>query len=183
MEGLESGAWWFYYKLGFQSHDREVLRVLKGELARMKRNPKHRSSIDTLSELTAEHMFFYLDRPRKDVIGRIALGEIGLKVVRYLAERFGSDREKAVEVCSKEAAKLTGLRSLSGFTAGEKLAWERWSPLILSIPGVSRWTPGEKKALVQVVRAKGGQRESEFVWLFDSHTKLRNAVLKMSGRR
>jgi hypothetical protein len=183
MEGLKSGAWWFYYKLNFQSHDREVLRVLKGELARMKRNPKHRSSIDTLSELTAEHMFFYLDRPRKDVIGRIPLGNIGLTIIDYIAARFGSDREKATEVCSKEAAKLLGLRSTSGFSAGEKLAWGRWSPLIMSMPGVSRWTPGEKEALVQVVRAKGGRRESEFAWLFDSHRKLRNTVLKMSEKR
>jgi hypothetical protein len=182
-EGLESGAWWFYYKLGFQSHDRGVLRVLKGELARMKRNPKHRSGIDTLSELTAEHLFFYLDRPRQDVIGRIPLGNIGLTIIDYIAARFGSDREKATEVCSREAAKLLGLRSTSGFSAGEKLAWERWSPLIMSMPGVSRWTPGEKEALVQVVRAKGGRRESEFAWLFDSHRKLRDTVLKMSEKR
>ena len=57
-EGLASGAWWFYYKLGFRPHDREVRRVLRGELATMRGNPRHRSSIATLKKLAAEHVFF-----------------------------------------------------------------------------------------------------------------------------
>mgnify|MGYP001334062340 FL=1 len=34
----------------------------------------------------------------------------------------------------------------------------------------------EKAALVRVVRAKGGHRETDFVRLFDAHRKLRAAL-------
>src|SRR5439155_1423871 len=34
-EGLKSGAWWFYWKLGFRPKDRDVLRLARRELARM----------------------------------------------------------------------------------------------------------------------------------------------------
>jgi hypothetical protein len=181
-EGLESGAWWFYYKLGFRPLDPKVKRLLRTELARMRRNPKHRSSLDTLNRLSSKNMFFYLGRPRKDVRGIISLENIGLAVSRYLAIRFGSDRERAMQVCAKEAARLLGVRSFRGFTAGERLAWERWSPLILALPGVERWTREEKRALAKVARAKGGLRESDYVRLFDAHRKLRQALFKLAKR-
>jgi len=65
------------------------------------------------------------------------------------------------------------LRRLS---AGERLAWERWSPLVLNLPGVRRWGVAEKRALVRVVRAKGGRHESDYAMLFDRHRLLRRAV-------
>jgi hypothetical protein len=179
-EGLQSGAWWFYYKLGFRPEDPRVRRVLRGELARMKRNPRHRSSIPTLQKLTAENMYFYLNERREDVLGKLWLGYVGLRISRYLAERFGADRSTGIQTCSLEAARLLGVRSLRHFSPGERLAWERWSPLVLILPGVKRWTAEEKRNLARVVRAKGGRRESDFVRLFDAHPKLRHAILELS---
>ena len=77
------------------------------------------------------------------------------------------------------AAKLLGVRSMRGFSRGERMAWERWSPLILILPGVKRWSRQNKRELVRVVRAKGGRRELDFVRLFDRHRPLRRAVLKL----
>jgi hypothetical protein len=98
-----------------------------------------------------------------------------------LAQRFGADRETGVQTCSREAAKLLGFRSLRNLDTGERLAWERWSPLVLILPGIKNWTSGEKRELARVVRAKGGRRESEFVRLFDEHRKLRRAIIKLAG--
>jgi hypothetical protein len=182
VEGLKSGAWWFYYKLGFRPLDPEVKRLLRAELARMRRNPKHRSSQATLNRLSSRNMFFFLDRPRKDVRGIISLENIGLAVSRYLALRFGADRERATQVCEKEAARLLGIRSFRGFTAGERLAWKRWSPLILTLPGVERWTREEKRALAKVARSKGGRWETDYLRLFNEHRKLRRALLELAER-
>ena len=182
VEGLKSGAWWFYYKLGFRPLDPEVMRLLRAELARMRRNPKHRSNQATLNRLSSRNMFFFLGRSRKDIRGIISLENIGLAVSRYLALRFGADRERATRVCEKEAARLLGIRSFRGFTAGERLAWNRWSPLVLTLPGVERWTREEKHALAKVARSKGGRRESNYLRLFDAHRKLRRALLKLAER-
>jgi hypothetical protein len=181
LEGLESGAWWFYQKLGFQTHDRDIKRLMKRELARMKNNKSYRSSTDTLQDLTAEHLFLYLREPREDVIGRISLGNIGMQIVRYVANRFGSDREAARRTCSKEAGELLGVRSQRSWSAGEKLAWERWSPLILALPGIGRWGRAGKTALIEVVRAKGSRRESDYVALFDKHGPLRRSILRLAS--
>ena len=70
-EGLASGAWWFYYKLGFRPRDREIRRVLRGELEQMKIDAGHRSSLETLEQLAADYVFFFLGRQRDDVLGRV----------------------------------------------------------------------------------------------------------------
>ncbi|MFQ5599976.1 MAG: hypothetical protein ACE5G2_05415 [Candidatus Krumholzibacteriia bacterium] len=177
-EGLKSGAWWFYYKLGFRPRDAEVRRVLRRELARMKKNARHRSSVATLEKLAAEHVFLDLDPAKKE--GRLPLWNVSLQISRHLARRFGADRESAMRTCAREAARLLGLRSVRGWSAGERQAWKRWSPLITALPGVGRWGPADKRALVEVVRAKGGRHESDFVGLFDAHRRLRQAVLKLA---
>lgn len=38
-EGIQSGAWWFYYKLGFRPRNRLIRSVVTTELERMERNP------------------------------------------------------------------------------------------------------------------------------------------------
>ncbi|MHC4143110.1 MAG: hypothetical protein ACYSUF_15020, partial [Planctomycetota bacterium] len=93
---------------------------------------------------------------------------------------FGYDRRQAEKQCAQEAAKLLGVRSRRGFSAGERLAWARWSPLILVLPGVSRWPREDKRALVEVVRAKGGLRESDYLARFDRHRRLRRAIVELA---
>ena len=178
-EGLKSGAWWFYYKLGFRPEDQDVRRLLRSELRHMRRDLRHRSSLATLQKLSSEPMFLYLNGGKRDVLAKIPIGELGLRISRLLAGRFGADREKGIRTLSREAAKLLGVRAQQSWSVGERQAWERWSPLILTLPGISHWKPGEKRALVKVVRAKGGRRESDFVTLFDSHRRLRRAILKL----
>jgi hypothetical protein len=179
-EGLKSGAWWFYYKLSFRPEDAAVRRTLRQELARMKRNRKHRSSIATLQQLTAENMYFYLNDRRDDMLGKLELGNLGFRISRYLAKRFGADRERGIKTCSQEVAEILELRSLRNLSPGERIAWDRWSPIVQIIPGVDKWSTKERGELARVIRAKGGRQESEFVKLFDGHKKLRRAVVKLT---
>jgi len=176
-EALESGAWWFYQKLGFRPRDKATLALMKRELARMARRPKYRSSRATLERLADHNVYYYLGRERRDVIGEVSLSGIGLAVTDYLGRRFGSARVRGERECAREAASRLGVRSFAGWTAGEKLAWSRWAPLLLLARGVEKWTAAEKRNAVAAVRAKGGQRESEFVHRFDRHRKLRTAIL------
>jgi len=179
-EGLQSGAWWFYYKLGFRPRKPEIRALVREELAQIARDRAHRTSAATLGRLAADNAFFSLGPVRDDVLGRIRLGNVGVRMSRYLAERFGSERERGIQTCSKEAGRLLGIGDVRRFPAGERIAWERWSPLVLLLPGVERWSLAERRALAAVVRAKGGRRESDFVRRFDRHGKLRRGILELA---
>ena len=179
-EGLESGAWWFYYKLGFRPRDPEVEKLVRAELARMRRNHRHRSDLETLDRLSAAHVFFSLGRHAGVALGALSPGQVGARISALLAERWGSDRERGLDACEREAASLLGVRSRAGWSPGERLGWRRWSPLVLALPGLERWSPAERRAVAAVVRAKGGRRESDYVRRFDAHRKLRRALLRLA---
>lgn len=179
VEALESGAWWFYWKLGFRPRDPDVLRLARRELAHMKRAPRHRSSIATLRRLARRNVYWQAGRERDDIIGVLPLANAGLTVTRYLAERFGADRERAAFECAREAASLLGVSSFGGRSSDQRVAWQRWAPLVLCLPGVARWNRAERRAAVAVIRAKGGQREDAFVQAFDRHQKLRRALRRL----
>ncbi|MEE9394521.1 MAG: hypothetical protein V3W41_18660 [Planctomycetota bacterium] len=179
-EGQNSGAWWFYQKLGFRPHNAKVRALEREELARMKKEPGYRSSPAKLNDMASEYMFLQLKGRRNDVLGKISLGNIGLKVSEYLAQRFGHDREGGLDTCEAETAKLLGLPSRSKLARGEHIAWRRWAPLVLAIPDVAKWTQPQRFALRDVIRAKGGPQEADFVRLLDRHAKLRTALLELS---
>lgn len=180
-EGLRSGSFWFYQKLGFRPREPAVLEVLQREEAALQRDPKHRSDRATLKVLATENVFWSRVRARDDVIGVFPLGSIGLSITDSLAARFGADRERGLHVCADEAARLLGQRGWKRLPPGERLAWERWSPLVLILPGVERWPVADRRALARVVRAKGGRRESEFARLFDRHGRLRRALNRIAA--
>jgi hypothetical protein len=175
-EGLESGAWWFYRKLGFEPRHREARRLMRREEARIARDPAHRSSRATLARLAAHNVYWFEHGARDDVMGVLPLANVGLAVTDYLARRGDGDGERGGAACTREAARLLGAGPGRGWSAGERLGFARWAPLVLALPGVARWAPADKRALVGVMRAKGGRRESDFVAAFDAHPKLRAAV-------
>jgi hypothetical protein len=180
-EALASGAWWFYQKLGFRPRAPRVVALMNGELARMKADPAHRSSIATLKVLASENLYFHFGKERDDAIGVLELPNVGLAVTDMLARRFGSDREKGEATLTLEARDLLGLRTLSDWSAGGRLAFRRWAPLVTILPDVARWTPAEKRGLAAVIRAKGGRHESDFVRLFDAHRKLRRSIATLAA--
>lgn len=174
-EGIESGAWWFYYKLGFRPRAVAARRLVRRELARLETNPAYRSSSATLRRLAQWHVFFDLDpaRPR----GLPPMAAHGARAAAGLARRGAPDREAALDEAGRELLRLTGLRAPTGFTRDERAAWRRWSALVLALPGVARWPMADRRALARVVQAKGGRRESDFAALVDAHPRLARALL------
>ena len=112
-EGLESGAWWFYYKLGFRPWDPAIARLAATEAAKVAARKGYRTGPGTLRKLVSANLFLQLGPPRRDVIGAIPTGAIGLAVTDYLNDRFGADRERATAELAAEAAARTWRRRLA----------------------------------------------------------------------
>lgn len=167
-EGIESGAWWFYFKLGFRPKDREVKRVLARERTRMRRDPSHRSNAETLERLASAHLFWEPDRRFPAL----------LPLVPGLGLRLAPSPTDAAE----RAAVRLGVRSFRGWTRGERTAWERLAPVALALPGVRRWTPGERRALVEAIRAKGDREEDRFAERIDAHPRASRALASLLRR-
>ena len=176
-EGIATGAWWFYYKLGFRPRAAAPRRIARAELGRIKVNPRHRSSPATLRKLAEGHLFFELEsaHPR----GLPPVAALGERVAAQLARYPAADRAGALTEASRAMMRLAGMRSLRGFTPNERLAWRRWSPFLLALPGLPRWSAADRRAVARIVRAKGGRRESDFATLFAAHPRLARALFAL----
>jgi hypothetical protein len=176
-EGIETGAWWFYYKMGFRPRAVAPRRIARAERMRIKAHPHYRSSPATLRKLADWHLFFELEPAHRRGLPPVAA--LGVRVAAQLARHSALDRAGALDAASRTLMRLTGLRSLRGFTPNERQAWRRWSPFMLALPGLPRWSAADRRTVARVVRAKGGRRENDFAALFAAHPRLARALFAL----
>jgi hypothetical protein len=147
----------------------------------MARDPGYRTPVSTLERIVPHPVYLQVHpRGRPALVEKLNLSRIGLAVTASVTSRFGADRERAARTCADEAASLLGERAWRRLPPGERIAWERWGPLVAVLPGVTSWPEPDRRALAAVIRAKGGRCESEFVRLFDAHGRLRAAIVALS---
>jgi hypothetical protein len=178
-EGLASGAWWFYYKLGFRPRARAISALVRREARRAAARPAYRTPRGTLERLVAHPMFLSLGAARDDVFGVMPLERLGLAVTDALVSRFGSHRAEADRILTAEAAEMLGASDIDRWSPGERLFWRRWAPLVAILPGVVDWSAQDRAALVEAIRAKGSRRESDAVMLMSAHASLRAAIRRL----
>lgn len=158
-EGIATGAFWFYQKLGFAPRDAAAQKLLARELAAMKRRPSHRSSEATLRRLARAHVYWEPFAPERSWLP--AAPALGLRLAG---------------VSGDGAAARLGVSPFVAWPPDERLAWERFAPVVCALDGVEAWSADAKEAAVAVIRAKGGVAESEYVRQLDAHPQLREAL-------
>lgn len=101
-EGIESGAFWFYRKLGFRPTDPEVLKLALKEEEKLRTRKGYRTPAATLRKLARSPMIFELDETRIGDWDRFQIRKIGFKALRGLSaeEKKGLD-EKSRSVIIK----------------------------------------------------------------------------------
>lgn len=164
-EGIESGAWWFYRKLGFRPKDPFVRRIESRERQRMRRLPRHRSSPGTLQALAASHLYFEPEPGSRAWVARAP--RLGLAIAPDAAAR---------------AEALCGVRSYRGWSAAERAWWSRLAPVVASLPGLETWPAAQRRSIVAVVRAKAARRETDFLEALDAHPRAGAALAARLAR-
>src|SRR5689334_1301212 len=81
-EGIESGAFWFYRKLGFRPTSAEVLRLTLKEEENIRTRKGYRTSASTLRKLAASPMIFELDAARRGDWDNFQVRKIGFQAQR-----------------------------------------------------------------------------------------------------
>lgn len=179
-EALDSGAFWFYHKLGFRPEDRGVLRLSEEEQGRIKADPSYRSSRRTLERLAESDLYLHLEHGDGQPSQILQPGDLGLLVTQHIARRFNGDRAAAIRETTRQVARLLEIPRRRRWPAAERIALERLAPLLSLIPDLARWSPAEKRGLVRVIRAKGGRSEAKYIRLFRGHDRLARSLHRLA---
>jgi len=179
-EGIESGAFWFYRKLGFRPTRRELLELTLREEKKLAARPGYRTTANTLRKLAAGYMIYELSPVRRGTWDDFQVRKIGLAVQRRMARDFNGDPD---EIRSRSVYEVTKALNLSivEWKAAELVALQELALPLVLIADLNNWSNGEKDQLTRVIRAKAGADESTYLRAMQNHPRLREQFIKLGS--
>ena len=186
-EALDSGAFWFYRKLGFRSGNPELEELARSEERKIAADPQHRTAKRILKRLAEAHVFYEVVREHgakaRNASGpwdNFSTRNLALRVNRRMARNFGGD-----SVRIREASVSAVTRALSLDTRrwpdAEIRSLENWSLVLALIPRLSSWTSEEKRALEKIIRSQSGRNEMGYLRRTQRHPSLRAELLRLGS--
>lgn len=166
-EAIASGAYWFYWRLGFRPREMALRARAEREAARLVKSRTKKSSAATLRALAhgtlelvlpggGSHPYF----PDSFLV-RCAHG-----AARLLEHMHPHDHRAAATKIAADVARLLGLPAndpFAAFTAHEHEAFVRLAPLVQLADVASGLNGRQRSTMVALMRAKGGPTERHFV--------------------
>lgn len=193
-EALDSGAFWFYRKLGFRSGRPDLEQLARREEQKIAANPQYRTPKKTLKHLAEAHVFYELGRTELDQTeldrtepsaetgpwDTFSTRNLALRVNRRMAKEFHGDARKIRQASVGQVA-LTLKINPSRWTSAEQRSLENWSLVLALIPDLVRWSPKEKQDAANLIRAQAGHNEMRYLRLTRQHPRLREAILSLGS--
>ncbi len=165
-EGLQSGAFWFYYKLGFRPVERSI-----AEIAETEHQSGKRSSLHTLKIFTRCNMEL-----KEDPLlpGDLEPETLSKAVSSMILGKYKGNRKKAIRVCKANLLNQLSPLQNNNIQLHKKQAGELCL-LFGLIPGIGSWSWKEKEKLAQLIHSK---ITDERTWIFQlqQHKKLMRAL-------
>jgi len=203
-EALDSGAFWFYRKLGFRSGRKDLEQLARREERKIAANPQYRTSKRILKRLAEAHMFCELGQTGKGTTSsRAANAEnlksalapegisgpwdtfstrnLGLRVNRRMAREFDGDSESIRRASLAEVSRALDA-NLFHWNAAECAAFENWSLVLALVPRLNLWSQQEKQDAVRIIRAQAGSNEMDYLRLTQRHPRLRAELLRLGSK-
>ena len=177
-EAIESGAFWFYSKLGFRPTRPELAKMMTAEERRIAEDPKYRSPARVLRRLSAGNVVYEVPGAPRGNWDRFAIRNVGLAVQRRMFREFNGDAAKIRVASAEEVARVLEMK-LEGTSEREYRAFEDLALVLALIPSLPEWSGTEKQKVVQIIRAKTDPDESHYARLLKQHQKLRAAIIKL----
>jgi hypothetical protein len=192
-EAIESGAFWFYRKLGFRPGrsdlqklaEQEEQKIAADSGSKTNTKKKYRTPARTLRRLADGHAFYELPGSEVGAWDKFSTRNIGLQVNQRMASNFGGDavrmRKHAKSALEKILFQKSGRVSTSSWTPPKKTAFEDFALVLADVPELRAWTLEEKEDLVRIIQAKAKPDEMLYLHLTQRHERLRTALLTLGS--
>jgi hypothetical protein len=168
-EPIFSGAFWFYYKLGFRAVKKRIRRMAEKEYEKIKKNLKYRSSVKTLRRLAKSDVFMHADPSKMDDWKELSLVNLGNVSTKYINQKCNGNRSQATYKSSQRLVKDLNIKRLNLWSDNEMQALNRLAPFIINIPNLPHWKKRDKDLLIDIIKAKGSKNEKKYVLLSLKH--------------
>ncbi len=156
-EGIQSGAFWFYYRFGFRPVDAELKKLALNEAEKIKSEKGYRSSFETLKRFTNSNLAVnFGDQPQP-----INPSIISDHITDQIKLNFKGDRSAAEKYCLQKLKTDLGIE-INKTSKEEKIGITKLSFFIGFCLDTSRLSSSDKNKLKEMVLEKG---KSEFKYI------------------
>jgi hypothetical protein len=180
-EAIQSGAFWFYRKLGFRPGRPDLLAITEREEKKIASDSHHRTSARTLRKLAEGHMFFEFAANPPGRWDSFSTRTLGLAVQCKMADEYGGDAGKMRRATTKALARILDV-NLATWNLREQRAFGNFALVLALVSGVARWTSEDKRSLAAIIRAKAGLNETAYLQQLLQHSTLRDALLLVGSK-
>ncbi len=172
-DGIRSGAYWFYHRLGFRTQQPRLAAVAGEEAQRMRSEPGYRTPANVLRRLAAEPMLLTLHPETTAHFEPLDLSE---RVLEHLGRTATADRLNATDRIVQRVARRIGAGAAHRrWPAADRQGFAHLAPAVDLIPDLEEWSAAERRSLIAVMRAKGALTEDRYLHLLRRHERLLNA--------
>lgn len=176
-DGIKSGAFWFYYKMGFRPVNKELKLLAEREWKKIQHHKTYHSPEKILFRFTESPLFLEQNQIKMSVPEPKNLSHAA---IQWVTENFKGNQKEASKKSVKRLLKMAGL-SMKKWSASEKSSFQELAPFICMIPGWEKWKQTELRQAVRILKEKGNN-EHRFIRLLQQHDKLRIEFLKFTKR-
>ena len=170
-EAVDSGAFWFYAKLGFVPARSDLARLARAERRRFSRARGARSPAETLARLAEGRMALTVRGRREAAVTAFDAS----RLTRRVAASGAADLPRRAD-----GERLLGAGALR-LSPAERAAFRGLAPILAAIPGLAGWPRADRARLLAVIRAKAGPAEGRYLRQLRGHPRLRAALLRLGA--
>ena len=180
-EGIESGAFWFYRKLGFRPVRPDLMKLTLAEERKMAENPRRRTSAAMLRKLAAGPMLFDSSGSRNGAgeWDRFQVRNIGLAVQRRMEREFNGDAERIRSASSEFVCRALRIKLPQDENAAR--TFTDLALVVAMIPSLSKWSRQQRELAADILFAKSGTDESLYLKKMQKHAFLRASILQLGS--
>jgi hypothetical protein len=165
-EALESGAFWFYYRAGFRPENETLKKLASDEWSKISNNRQYRTPVALLKKFILSNLELEI---AEKTFPRYDAALLSIRITDFVNEQFQGKRNFACAECIKQTKKQLGIRFLSGWHEYQLKALKEWSLLAQALLNPGAWTGQQKKQFIELIKAKGGSVEMNFIQLLQQH--------------
>lgn len=169
-EGIASGAYWFWDKLGFRSTDAAIRKLADAERRKIARQKGYRSPRRILKKLCEADIVLSLEGKDPKEYREFPLGAAGLAAGRVIKEVFDGQSDRLDERILTEMQRRFGV-NYEGWSADERRGFAQMSLFVLAVQGLEKWPEKERQAILDLCRFKGSACEADYARSFRKNRK------------
>ncbi len=158
-EAIKTGAFWFYYKLGFRPENETLKKLALEEEKQKLIDPSYKSEASTLRKYTKSNLALTLTETSYPDYDSEILSQ---HITDHINTNFNGNRKKALEHCFKSLIVNTGIDTKTW--PEEDMDYAKQISVLFSIwPGSHEWQKKNKKEIRSFILLKSAKTELPWI--------------------